>query len=342
MHKLLRDIPTEKLTSVGMDDSVQRALEAADNIGAIKIAVYDKENNFWVIPYWKLRLLDLNITLKQAYDEQKEIFEKVDTVSSDKEIAKVIKDLYEFLGLIVIDDENIKGFISLADFSESELKEIESPKKPSWTIEQIKQKAYTEGGLVGVDLRGADLSKIDLNHADLRDIDFSGADLSKANLEHADLTKANLTKANLTKANLNRAILSGANLTGAKLTWAKLNDVELKDATLNGADLRFAELWNADLENAKLKEANLKDAVLFRANLRSASLIGADLSEAGLMSAKLEEADLTNVKMYNANLKYAKFSGKHQLDNIDEINNVTTYSIKDPEIKKFLKEKYGY
>lgn len=330
MNIQVRNKLSEKLAAIELDDSVQNAIDIAVNMGVKKLAVYDKKRNYWVIPLWKLNLLDPNITLKQAYDEKKDIFEKVDTVSSDEEISKVISKLYEFAGLIVIDDEQMKGFISLADFSDSELKQIDSLRKEaadeykSMTVRQIRQKSEKEG-LVGLDLSGIDLTKADMREIDLKGINLHGANLSGANLFKADLTGADLSNANLSGAYLRFAILSGAKLINAKL---------------NKADLRNAKLWHADLEEAQLEEADLMQAVLFNANLKLANLKNANLYKAGLMSAKLNGADLSNTNIRNANFNYAYFDEKTKWNDVD-MNNKTIQNITDDKIKRFLKEKYG-
>lgn len=324
MNNRVGDILAEKLVSVNLNDSVQATLEEAKNIRVEKIMVHDETGNFWVVSSWKLRLLDPNITLKQAYDEKKEIFEKVKTVSIDEEISKIISDLYELPGLIVIEEGKIKGFVSLADY----LAEFEQ--KP---LDIIKEKAKIKEGLVGIDLHESYLVGIDLPDANMRGADLSKADLSKANLRNANLTSANL---------------SNGNLTDAKLVRAKLREANLKDAILINADLRNAELWYANLQDAQLQGAILRDAVLFRANLKSAKLENADLYNAGLMSANLEGADLSNADIRNANLKYATFDEKTKLSGIKinsiTIDNLTESALKaewDPEIKQYLKKKYG-
>ncbi len=321
MKILVRDIRlAEKLASAELDDLVQNAIEIAKNMGAKKIAVYDKQKNYWVVSLWRLNQLDPKVSLKQTYGEKKEIFEKVDTVSSKEEITKVIAKLYEFPGLIVIDGEKMTGFISLADFSDSQLMEINSLRREdatgkSLTIVQIKQKAEEEG-LIGADLSNANLSNADLKDFDMRGINLSGADLSKADLWRANLTGANLSNANLSEAKLRYAILNGAKLIKAKL---------------NNADLRNAQLLHADMEETQLEGANLTDAVLFNANLKSANLKKANLNHAGLNSAKLYGADLTNAIIRDANLKDADFDETTILKDVD---------ITDEEIKKILKEKH--
>lgn len=322
MSILLREKLSEKIINVELDDSVQKAIDIANSKGVRKIALFDRNKNYWVIPLWKLSLLNPNISLKKAYDEKKEIFEKVDTVQGSEEIAKVISKLYEFSGLIMMEGEEIIGFVSLADFSDIELKQIKISEKPSLTIDQIKQKANTEGGLVGVDLSGANLSGADLRKTNLKGVNLSGADLGDANLWSADLTGANLSNANLIKANLKYANLSGTILYKTKL---------------NEADMKHAQLWYADLEEAQLEKADLTDAVLFNANLKLANLRHANLKDAGLMNAKFYGADLSYANIIGANLKYALFDEKTKLNDIKK-NYITIQNITDERVKKILNE----
>ncbi|GFO96604.1 pentapeptide repeat-containing protein [groundwater metagenome] len=329
MNYLVKDIPVEKLVLFDFNNSVKEALEAVT--GDIKkIAVKDNTGNYWIISFWRLRLLnDPNITLEQAFNTNTEIFETVRTVSSEEEIIDIIKDLYSLSGLIVVEDENIKGFFSLANFSESQLELLS---KHRFTIEEIERRAKIKGRLTGIDLHEYDLEGIDLRNADLTNANLNKAILRKANLRNADITGAIFNDADLTEANLVRA---------------KLNRTKLKNAKLNRADLRMAQLWHANLENAELIEARLNDTELYSANLRYANLTGADLFNAGLMNAVLEGADLTNADIRNANLKYATFDKKTDLKDI-EINSITIDNLTenaltanwDAETKQIIKEKY--
>lgn len=327
----------EKLVSAGMNDLVKRALDEADIIKARKIAVIeiiDNKKNFHITSSWNLISLNPNISFKQAYLEQRKIFESVKTISKTAvynydDIINIIRDLNNLSGLIVVEGETIKGFISLANFSESELDLV---KKTPMTIEQIKIKAKLKGGLIGASLHNS-YKGIDLRGADLRSANLSGADLSKANLSGADLSGA---------------IINNANLTEAKLVRVKLTGANLKNSILINADLRNAELWHADLENTQLQGANLKDAVLYGANLKSAKLKNANLYNAGLMSANLEGADLSDADISNTNLKYANFDNATNLSGINmnsiTIDNLTESALKvewNTEVMQFLKKKYS-
>lgn len=326
MDNRIEDILTEKLeglVSVDINNSVQDTLIKAKKIRADKIVVHDETmGDYWIISSWKLWALDPNITLKQVYSENRKIFEKVKTISNKEDITKIIPELYEIPGLIVIKDEKIKGFVSITDF----LEEFDSKPRSFLT-----QQAKIKGALAGVGLHGSYVG-IDLRNGDLRGADLSEADLSEANLRGADLTGA---------------ILNGAILKNAKLVRAKLTGANLIQSILTGADLRHAELWSVDLERANLESANLSDAVLFRANLEKAILKDADLRNAGLISANLSGADLSNANLRMANLRSAIFDEKTNLTNVDvdsiTIDNLKSSALKakwPPEIQKILKEKY--
>ena len=134
--------------------------------------------------------------------------------------------------------------------------------------------------LIGLNLRGINLTSFNLERADL-----TGANLWGADLTGASLWGANLYGARLWGANLRRAILGDANLTGADLSGAYLRRAILGDANLSRADLRGADLSYADLRGASLTGADLRGAYLRRANLEGADLEGADLEGANLKEA---------------------------------------------------------
>lgn len=329
----VKDVMSEKIASVCIDETVQRALEKIRSIGANKIVVYNiiKKGDFWVIPAWKLRLVDdPNITLLRACSEKKEIFEKVGAISSTDGIGKAFPDLYKVTGLVVADREKIVGFLSLADFSELDLERLKAIGEPSLDREEFEQRVRNKESLMDVSLHG-DYSRIDLHNADLRSADLSESNLSKADLREADLSNANLSGADLTEAKLMRTKLRGANLTGAKLV---------------SADLRYAELWSANLEKANLNKADLSQAVLFNANLKGAILDEANLRNAGMMSVRLENAKFRGAKTINTNLKYAKFNEESDFTGA-EINWLTMQTLTersleakwDTEVEKFIKEK---
>jgi uncharacterized protein YjbI with pentapeptide repeats len=329
MDNRIEDILTEKLeeiVSVDINNSVQDTLNEAKKIRADKIVVHDETmEDYWIISSWKLWALDPNITLKQVYSENRKIFENVRTISNKEEITKIIPELYKIPGLIVIENEKIKGFVSLvslADFLEDLYIKPRS---------YLKQQAKIKGALAGVVLRGSYVG-IDLRNGDLRGVDLSEADLSEANLRSADLSGA---------------ILNGANLKKAKLVRAKLTGANLIQSILTGADLRHAELWSVNLERANLEGAKLSDAVLFRANLEKAILKDADLKNAGLISANLSGADLSNANLRMANLRSAIFDEKTNLTNVEldsiTIDNLSSRALKanwPPEVQKILKEKF--
>ena len=102
-----------------------------------------------------------------------------------------------------------------------------------------------QGGLAGVDLRGANLRGAIMTGMDLR-----GQDLTGANLQSAELQGANLSATNFAGAMLFSADLSGADLYNANLTNTNLRGAHLSNANLRGANLSGADLYNANLHGA--------------------------------------------------------------------------------------------
>ena len=192
---------------------------------------------------------------------------------------------------------------------------------------------------VGIDLRGASLSRAPLAEADLSNVNLTGAilsdadlrqailsdaDLNKADLRRADLSKAILSRAHLSEADLSDALLRGADLSGAQLRRAHLSDAILSGALvskadLRGADLRRAHLNGADLSGAHLRNVNVSDADLSKvdlskvdlsgAHLRKVDLSRADLRRAHLSKADLSEAILVGIDFRLANLIETNFTG---------------------------------
>ncbi|MGB3403921.1 MAG: pentapeptide repeat-containing protein [Microcoleaceae cyanobacterium] len=131
--------------------------------------------------------------------------------------------------------------------------------------------------LLGVNLRGLDLSGVNfqqayLRGADLSDIDLSNSDLMAVNLSGADLSGALLSDANLSQGNLHRVSLALANLSGANLNQVNLTEANLSNCNLSHANLSGAILKNADLYQAGLALTNLSEADLTGANVQQARL----------------------------------------------------------------------
>src|SRR5260370_10545784 len=76
--------------------------------------------------------------------------------------------------------------------------------------------------LVGVDLRGANLSTAVLDHAEMKYADLTGAQLVRTSLRSANLIDANLSQARLAGADPSDAILSGTALRDADFTPPEL------------------------------------------------------------------------------------------------------------------------
>src|SRR6266568_25340 len=179
---------------------------------------------------------------------------------------------------------------------------------------------------VGIDLRGASLSKAHLVEADLRHVNFTGAILSDADLSKAILSGADLSGADLSDALLSRADLSGADLrrahlsgtigSGAILSKADLSGAHLTEVHLSGADLSAALLRNVTLSGADLSGAHLSAADLSKVDLRTVDLSGADLRQVDLSGADLRRAHLRQADLSEAILCGVDF----RLANLIETN----------------------
>ena len=141
-----------------------------------------------------------------------------------------------------------------------------------WPGEQLG--APSPGGLLCLNLSGADLR---------------GVRLRGEALPPLCMAASNLVMANLTDADLGDAYLADADLSGAFLEGANLSDAYLACANLTGAYLREASLAGAYLGGATLVDANVMDTDLSGANLEGANLIGAlNLSPEQLASIKID------------------------------------------------------
>lgn len=115
-----------------------------------------------------------------------------------------------------------------------------------------------DGGVLRIDVNGADFSnarlrdtnlsytylpKVDLSNSNCAGAKFVNTNLSRANLRGANLSKADFSRANLFESDLTRAILTGADLTGASLVRTNLIG-----ANLDGCRVYGAAAWNVSLD----------------------------------------------------------------------------------------------
>lgn len=135
--------------------------------------------------------------------------------------------------------------------------------------------------LVGMDLRGYDLS-----HVNLRNAKLMNAKPSRADLWGAHLNDAKLMRATLEHTELHFAILNGANLSHSNIRFATLSRAHLIGATLRNADLRGASLRRAKLQGADLRGAILRHASLAEAEVEGAKFNGAEVYGAGVWKLK--------------------------------------------------------
>jgi uncharacterized protein YjbI with pentapeptide repeats len=157
--------------------------------------------------------------------------------------------------------------------------------------DDAKARAAALDRVLGLDLRGRDLSEAVLARSVL-----PKADLREATLTETDLELATLTEADLRWATLTEADLSLAKLIEADLVQATLTEAYFVEATLTEADLYGATLTEAALSGATLTEVNLIAATLTEAALSGATLTDADLRAVTLAYARLSAANLSRVR----------------------------------------------
>lgn len=154
----------------------------------------------------------------------------------------------------------------------------------------------TDGSLISVDLREANLSGAALSGAELRGAEFHNADLSGADLHEANLQNVNLTNANLREADFDAADLRDTYLIKSDMIHAYLGNTNLRRANLFDANLTNADLHHCNLTNADLTDANLTDANLHGANFNGATLTWTNLTNSSCCYTCFDSVDLSTVK----------------------------------------------
>ena len=201
-------------------------------------------------------------------------------------------------------------------------------------------------GVLGIDLREANLRDADLQGADfyrafLVQTDFSGSQLENAIFGDATLGGAKfrhcyLREANFMKAHLFEADFTGANLTGAKFYGAFLENAILSGQSLSGEWLESANLKNALLGEADLSGANLRGANLEGADLRKAILCHADLQGARLVDTQVEGADFSGALVHGISIWAMKGTPEKQMRLRISSANETSVTVDDLEVAQFI------
>jgi uncharacterized protein YjbI with pentapeptide repeats len=225
----------------------------------------------------------------------------------------------------------------------------------------------SETKIIGVSLKGMDVSGINLRGVELTNVDLSGANLKGANLERAKLIDVELTGTNLSSADLTRAKLQKANLVQTNFSDAKLEDADLtgaiidkttkfEGATLTGINLSEAQLTGFDFSSASLERSRFNKAALqgvnfSNANLASASLIntklkdvvfteanlkGVDFSGAEMQSVDLSKLDLSGAKFTNANVAHSNLSGANLFEATIKDSNFSHTSLATADMGKVI------
>lgn len=143
-----------------------------------------------------------------------------------------------------------------------------------------------EANLIGVDLRGINLSKAEMITVKLIGANLDGANLIGANFEGADLTSASFVKADSSKVCLDGSQLVNTNFADANLAGAKFIHANIIGTTFCRANLQEAGLWElyacvgADFTGANLRNSEFFDDPSTRVRcaciFNSANLLGAE------------------------------------------------------------------
>ena len=116
--------------------------------------------------------------------------------------------------------------------------------------------------LIGIDMRGADLSHADLSHSFIAGVNFAGANLAKASLEETTLIGVNFRK----------AVLSGAYLRDGRWISADVTGADFNDVHSSG--LRsFGVNWSTSSIPPQKKPGRMVTPVIFMPLIMIAGLI---------------------------------------------------------------------
>lgn len=119
---------------------------------------------------------------------------------------------------------------------------LEPPSTPPVSAAAIRAGLISEKKLLGLNMKGQDLSDAHLVYRELRGADFSQTNLTEVSLQGCDLRAANFAG-----ANLHGTVLYLADLRGADFSSAKLDKTDFKQARLEGANLSTAKIGSVDL-----------------------------------------------------------------------------------------------
>jgi uncharacterized protein YjbI with pentapeptide repeats len=168
----------------------------------------------------------------------------------------------------------------------------------------------SQAGRVGLDLRGADLSRARLSNLPLARTGCEAAGLNLLDLTPEqrrkmaiDLRGAHLVDAHLEESCLDYADLGHADLHGCHLEGASLWAANLREANCDGAHLERTDLWNAHLEGAYLYRAYLQGA-----RLHEAYLAGAHFNQLHLTDASGVGPMLADIHWEGVNLSIVNWS----------------------------------
>lgn len=192
---------------------------------------------------------------------------------------------------------------------------------------------FSEGKLVNVDFRGANLTGATFVGTDLRRADFSAlpakerkageiadctpdghweavTDLTGVRFINTNLTATRFGNGSMKRLAIQGGVLTGADFCFARLPQARLERISAVGARFEGASLRGVTCSDCQLQFADFDRTDMSDSTFVEAKLLGASFVdteldGADLKGADLTGARL--SGLTAIDLRNARLVGADF-----------------------------------
>lgn len=137
---------------------------------------------------------------------------------------------------------------------------LEPPTAPPVTAAAIRAGLISEKKLVGLNMKGQDLSNADFVYRELRGADFSQANLTEASLQGCDLRAANFAGAILKGTAFYLADLRGADFTDAQLEKTSFHQARLESANLGSAKIGSVDLRATYDESTQWPKGFLPDA----------------------------------------------------------------------------------
>jgi hypothetical protein len=307
---------------------------------------------------WKnfLELITPDVKRKAFLDEYKKLMEEDKVITTQEELDKLGKELYEanhllsrdiveiYRELLKQDNNALRSFLDAGaveillhiDKMEEHRRALDTTKlNPTVSPNPTRYKSFFENYY---DEETNKLLKLLHEDSVQQFNEIRAKSNNVVNFSEANLADTNLRAVNLSDANLRGADLSGTDLSSAFLTRANLRGAKLLDANLADANLQGAFLTRANLQGAFLTRANLQGAFLNRVKLSNTDLSNTDFSSSIILGC--EEFDDARISE-NTNFDNAIVDKKELLKYLNDKNaaNVPPAIQDKNELEEKLKER---